>query len=197
MPRSRYSAGAVAFHWAIAVLLIVNIAIAWWFNTLHGTDKIEPVQWHKSIGITVLVLSMLRLAWRIFVKPPPMTETLKGWERGLAQTVHLLFYVVMIGMPLTGWAFTSASPLIHVFPIVLYHTIPWPTITPLAQLPREQMKSAHDAFLAGHMLLAKLTYGLIMLHVAGALKHQFIDRDDTLARMIPFLKRRKVAEVVL
>jgi cytochrome b561 len=194
MQRSRYSAGAIAFHWVIAALLITNILIAWYFNTLHGTDKIEPVQWHKSIGITVLVLSVARLAWRIFVKPPPMMETLKGWERGLAQVVHVLFYVVMIGMPLTGWAFTSASPLIHVFPIVLYHAIPWPTITPLADLPRDQMKSAHDAFLAGHALLAKLAYGLIALHIAGALKHQFIDRDSTLARMIPFLKHRNTAE---
>lgn len=84
--------------------------------------------------------------------------------------------------------------MIHVFPIVLYHAVPWPTIMPLANLPRDQMKSAHDAFLAGHQLLAKLAYGLIALHVAGALKHQFIDHDDTLARMIPFLKRRDVAE---
>ena len=116
-----------------------------------------------------------------------MVETLKGWERGLAQVVHVLFYVVMIGMPLTGWAFTSASPLIHVFPIVLYHAIPWPTITPLANLPHDQMKSAHHFFLTGHTLLAKLAYGLIALHMAGALKHQFIDRDTTLARMILFL----------
>lgn len=194
MQKSRYSAGAIAFHWTIAVLLIANIAIAWWFNTLHGSDKIEPVQWHKSIGITVLVLSVARLAWRIFVKPPPMAETLRGWERGMAEVVHMLFYIVMIGMPLTGWAFTSASPLIHVFPIVLYHVIPWPTMTTLSNLPRDQMKAAHDVFLTSHQLLAKLAYGLIALHVAGALKHQFIDRDTTLARMIPFLKHHRPAE---
>lgn len=176
-------------HWAIALLILTNIALAWWFNTLHGEAKIEPVQLHKSIGITVLILSVVRLGWRLVVPPPPLSPTLFLWERWLAHTVHALFYVVMIGMPLTGWAFTSASPLIHVFPIVLFHLVPWPAIAPLTNLPHDRMKQAHDVFLAGHHLLAKLAYGLIALHLAGALKHQFFDNDNELARMLPFLRR--------
>ena len=193
-PQSRYNAGAITLHWIIALMILTNIGLAWYFNTLHGEAKTEPVQLHKSIGITVLVLSLIRLGWRLAVRHPPLPDYVHGWERWLAQTVQILFYVVMIGMPLTGWAFTSASPLIHVFPIVLYNVIPWPTLPILSTLPHDQMKLAHNLALAGHGLLAKLAYVLIVLHVAGALKHQFISNDDVVARMIPFLRRRKTAE---
>ncbi|HEX4196423.1 MAG TPA: cytochrome b [Caulobacteraceae bacterium] len=187
----RYSAGAIVLHWIIALLILVNIGLAWWFNTLHGSAKIEPVQLHKSIGITVLVLTVLRLGWRLAVPAPKLPDHVTGLEMWLAKTVHVLFYVVMLGLPLTGWAFSSASPLIKVFPIVLFHVVPWPTLAPLANLPHDQMKTAHDVFLAGHGLLAKLAYVLIVLHVLGALKHQFISNDDVVARMIPFLRRRR------
>jgi cytochrome b561 len=187
----RYSVGAIILHWIIALMILGNIALAWWFNTLHGSAKIEPVQLHKSIGITVLVLTVLRLGWRVAVPAPKLPDYVTGWEMWLAKTVHVLFYLVMLGLPLTGWAFSSASPLIKVFPIVLFHVVPWPTLASLANLPHEQMKAAHDVLLAGHRLLAKLAYGLIALHVAGALKHQFISNDDVVARMIPFLRRRR------
>jgi len=189
--QQRYNVGAIALHWIIALMVLTNIGLAWWFNTLHGLAKIEPVQLHKSIGITVLVLTVIRLGWRLAVPAPKLPEDFRGWEKWLAQAVHVLFYVVMLGLPLTGWAFTSASPLIHVFPIVLFHLIPWPTLSALANLPHDQMRTAHDLFLASHGLLAKLAYVLIVLHVAGALKHQFINNDDVTARMIPFLRLRK------
>ena len=192
--KERYSGVAIALHWTIALLLLTNIGLAWWFNTLHGQAKIEPVQLHKSIGITVLVLSTIRLGWRLAVPPPKLPAYVHGWERWLAQTVQILFYVIMFGMPLTGWAFSSASPIIKIYPIVLFHVIPWPTIAPLANLPHDQMKHAHDLFRAGHGLLAKLAYVLIVLHVAGALKHQFISNDDVVARMLPILRRRKSTE---
>lgn len=186
----RYSSVAILLHWTIALLIIGNIGVAWYFNTLPGPAKIEPVQLHKSIGITVLCLSVFRLAWRLAAPAPKLPDYVTGWERWLAQAVHVGFYVVMLGSPLTGWALTSASPLIHVFPIVLFHVVPWPAIGPLTSLPHDQMKQVHGAFTAAHGLLAKLAYGLIVLHVGGALKHQFISRDDVLARMVPFLRFR-------
>jgi len=189
--KERYSAVAISLHWAIALLLLTNIGVAWYFNTLTGTAKLEPVQLHKSIGITVLMLSVARLAWRLAVPPPKLPDYVTGWEKGLARTVHVLFYVVMLGMPLSGWAMSSASPLIKVFPITLFHIVPWPTMTFLSNLPHDQMKQAHKVFMATHGLLAKLAYGLIVLHVAGALKHQFISNDDVVARMIPLLRRRR------
>jgi cytochrome b561 len=93
-------------------------------------------------------------------------------------------------MPLSGWAMTSASRLIQVYPITLYGVVHWPAIGPLTTLPAARMHLAHEAFLTTHGLLAKLAYGLIVLHVAAALRHQFIRRDDVAARMIPFLRRR-------
>jgi cytochrome b561 len=188
--RDRYSTVAIILHWTIALLIVTNIGVAWYFNTLHGMAKIEPIQLHKSIGITVLMLSVVRLGWRLAVPPPALPAYVTGWEKWLAQAVHVGFYVIMLGMPLSGWALSSASTIIRTFPLVLFHTIPWPAITPLTTLPHDQMKQAHDAFTLTHELLAKLAYGLIVLHVAGALKHQFISNDDVVARMIPFLPRR-------
>jgi cytochrome b561 len=185
---ARYNAIAMVLHWLIAALIVTNIGIAWYFNTLHGLAKIPPTQLHKSIGITVLMLSLARLAWR-FIKPPPALPVyVRGWERLAASTVYVLFYVVMIGMPLTGWSLSSASQLIHVYPITLFGLVEWPAITPLTNLPPDQMRQTHDAFVEAHELLAKLAYGLIALHVAAALRHQFMLRDGLLARMVPLLK---------
>jgi cytochrome b561 len=188
---ARYNPVAMTLHWLIAALLVSNIGIAWYFNTLTGLERIAPTQLHKSIGITILLLSLARLAWRFIAPPPPLPASVVGWERLAANAVYGLFYVVMIGMPLTGWALTSASKLIHTFPIVLYGVIPWPAIGPLTTLPPDQMHQAHKAFVTTHELLAKLAYGLIVLHVGAALRHQFIKRDDVVARMTPFLRMRR------
>jgi cytochrome b561 len=186
-PRTRYNAVAMTLHWLIAVLLITNIGLAWYFNTLTGLPKIPPVQLHKSFGITILLLSLARLAWRVVAPPPPLPSSLRPWERIGAATVYVLFYVVMIGMPLSGWALSSASPIIRFEPIKLFGAIPWPAISPLSDLPQSQMKQAHAAFVTTHHLLAKLAYGLIVLHVAAALRHLVLLRDGVMSRMVPFL----------
>ena len=191
MPRVnqvRYNGVAMTLHWIIAALIITNILLAWYFNTLNGAAKIPPVQLHKSIGITVLLLSLLRLFWR-FVRPPPaLPSSVTGWERIAAGTVYLLFYVIMIGMPMTGWALSSASPLIAVYPIKLYGVIPWPAIGYLTKLPHDEMKAAHSAFVNLHGLGAKLAYAMIVLHVLAATRHWLILRDGVVGRMIPFMR---------
>jgi cytochrome b561 len=187
---TRYNAVAMGLHWLIAALLITNIGLAWYFNTLTGLPKIPPTQIHKSIGITILLLSLLRLAWR-FVKPhPPLPVSVQGWERWAARATYVLFYVVMIGLPLSGWAMVSASKFIQIYPITLYGLVKWPAIGPLTTLAAPRMHQAHKLFLLTHGLLAKLAYALIVLHVAAALRHQFIRRDEVMARMIPFLRAR-------
>ena len=191
MPRAnqvRYNGVAMTLHWVVAALIITNILIAWYFNTLNGAAKIPPVQLHKSIGITVLLLSLARLAWRIAARPPALPASVTGWERTVAGAVYVLFYVVMIGMPLTGWALSSASPLIMVYPIKLYGVIPWPAIGYLTHLPHDQMKSAHETFVTLHGLGAKLAYALIVLHVLAAGRHWLILRDGVAGRMVPFLR---------
>ena len=193
MPRvaaNRYNALAMSLHWLIAALLIGNILLAWYFNTLNGVAKIPPVQLHKSFGITILLLSLLRLGWRFAVPPPRLPASVTGWQKRTSSVVYVLFYVVMIGMPLTGWALTSASKLIHVYPITLYGLIPWPAIGPLTSLPPDQMKGANHLFVTLHGLGAKLAYGLIVLHVAAAIYHWLVLRDGVAARMVPFLRPR-------
>ena len=189
MLKDRYSAGAIALHWLIAALLIGNIGIAWYFNTLHGPAATAPIALHRSIGIAVLLLSLARLALRL-VSPPPAPVGLRAWERGFSKTIHVLFYVVMIGLPLSGWAMVSAGPRLVQAPMTLFNLIPWPAIGPLTTLPAAQVHPTHELFEAAHGLLAKLAYGLIGLPVAAALKHQFIDRDDVVARMAPLLAGR-------
>lgn len=185
----RYNTAAIVLHWTIAILILTNIGLAWWFNTLHGPAAAAPVSLHKSIGITVLLLSLVRLGWRLAVPPPPL-PTMRAWERLLARSVHVLFYVIMLGMPLSGWAMVSASASIAAHPITLFQLAPWPAIGPLTSLPHDQMKQAHHLFATTHGLLAKLAYVLIVVHVGAALKHQFINNDDVVARMAPILRRR-------
>ena len=184
----RYNGVAMTLHWLIGALLIGNILLAWYFYTLTGLPKIPPIQVHKSIGITVLLLSLVRLGWRLAVPPPPLPRSVEGWSRIAAGAVYVLFYAVMIGMPLSGWALSSASAIIRFKPIILYGVVPWPTITWLSHLPPAQMKQAHETFVAIHELLAKLAYALIVLHVAAALRHLVLLRDGVMGRMVPFLR---------
>jgi cytochrome b561 len=185
----RYSVVAMSLHWLIAVLILTNIGIAWYFNTLHGIARLSPISWHQSLGLSVLILSVVRLAWRLATPAPPLPAGMPLWERALARTVHVLFYVVMIGMPLSGWAMRSASPLHHILPIRLF-ALPWPAVPPLAHLSGAAAQAAEHRFQVVHGLLAKLAYALVVLHVGGALKHQFISRDLVVARMVPFLGSR-------
>jgi cytochrome b561 len=184
----RYSAVAIVLHWTIAVLIFVNIGLAWYFDDLTGTERLNVLQFHKPIGITVLVLTLARIAWR-FVRPPPPMPPMAAWERFAAHAVHGLLYVIMLGMPLTGWAMVSASKLINAFPISFY-LFNWPAIEPLTNLPRAQMHQVHRVMELSHTLLAYGAYGLITLHVGAALMHQFVHRDAVLGRMLPFVKAR-------
>lgn len=187
----RYSTVAVIFHWLIAGLIIWNVLIGWSADELQGMAKLRAIQPHKTIGISILLLSLARLAWRLTHKPPPLDPSMKGWEKALAHAVHWGLYVLMIGLPLTGWAMSSASKLILTFPIML-GPIEWPAMSFLTDLPPDQMRASHEVLEAAHKLLAKaIVYVLVPLHILGALKHQFIDKHDEFARMIPFLPRRK------
>lgn len=187
--RPSYSSVAIALHWLIAALIFCNIALAWWFNSLPRSDQVGPQQWHKLVGFAVLALSLARLAWRFVRPPPPLPESLSVGERWAARGVYTLFYVFMIGMPLSGWAMVSASPYAHAFfnriPIL---GAPWPLIAPIAQLDPVAKHVAARLFTATHEKLAWLAYALILLHVGAALRHHFLLKDDVLHRMAPLLR---------
>ena len=189
--RDHYSTVAVILHWLIAGLIIWNVLIGWSADELRGMEKLAKLQPHKTIGITILILSVARLIWRLTHRPPVLNPHMKPWERSLAHFVHWSLYFVMIALPLSGWAMVSASKLVTIYPIML-GPIEWPAMSFLTNLPPDQMGEVHEVLEEAHHLLAKvIVYVLVPLHILGALKHQFIDRQDELHRMLPFLPRRK------
>ncbi|MET0546669.1 MAG: YceI family protein [Caulobacterales bacterium] len=183
----RYAAVAIAFHWAIAVLILLNFPIAWTMHSreIDKTTAFALYQGHKTIGLTVLLLSIGRLLWRIMNPPPALPDGMAGWERMLSSAVHILFYVFMIGTPFLGWMMVSASPT--GVPTLYFGVIPWPHIAPLAEMAAASKKGAHEFLEEAHGLAAWVILGLLALHVGGALKHQFIDKKHYLVRMAPGL----------
>jgi cytochrome b561 len=192
-PLNRYSTVAIILHWLIAALIIWNLWLGVTMVGQHGLAKFNNFQLHKSLGITVLVLSLLRLGWRIANPPPPEAPGMAHWEKTVSTLVHWAFYVIMIGMPLTGWLSVSASPT--GIPTILYRIggfpgISWPHLPIAADLALPQKKALESASNTIHIYLSFSAYALITLHVLGALKHQFFDPNPVLPRMLPFLKKR-------
>jgi cytochrome b561 len=178
----RYPAIAILLHWTIAALIIAQVVLAGRMEGPRNFETFAVTQLHKSIGVTVLLLTLARIAWRLMNPPPPMPDTMKRWEKALAGATHVGFYAIMLGMPLTGWLMTSSSALGR--PTILYGLIPWPNIPGV-----RGMEAVHETAELGHSALIKVFYVLIALHVAGALKHQLFSRDEPiLARMAPGAK---------
>jgi polyisoprenoid-binding protein YceI/cytochrome b561 len=185
--RVRYSIVAMVLHWLIAALIVTQVILAGRMEGRPTPAHFALIQLHKSIGITVLLLSLGRLAWRLVNPPPPEPASLSPWERRLSAVVHGSFYLVMIGMPLTGWIMVSTSRI--AIPTVLYGLVPWPHIPGMAELAPAAKSAWHDFGVASHGLIIKFGYVLLALHVAGALKHQLFHADEPiLARMVPGAK---------
>lgn len=185
MVPSRYSLVAIVLHWLIAAAIVFQLILGWRGHGLRTTlEGFGLIQLHKSIGITILALSLMRLAWRLTHRPPPEPETLAPWERRLAVATHWGFYVIMIGLPLSGWVVVSTSKI--TIPTLLYGTVPWPHVLGLAELAAPAKAAWNLVAYGVHKSLAWTAWGLLGLHVAGALKHQLFSRDEpVLARMAP------------
>ena len=179
----RYSLVAIGFHWLIAALILLNLYLGWRMGRVTGLDKFTLFQTHKSVGITVLALSVLRLLWRLAHPAPPYPASMKRWERLSASALHWTFYGLMLIMPITGWIIVSASPLN--IPTMLYKTIPLPHIGFVHDLSLATRRAIEHNVGISHVLLAYAFGGLILLHVGAALKHQFIQRDRVIERMFP------------
>lgn len=183
--QQRYNAVAIALHWAIALLIIGLLAVGWIMDYLipggPGSPKTAIIQLHKSFGITVLLLTIARILWRL-MNPPPPEPPMPAAQKLLANTVHVLLYVVMLAMPLTGWIMASAE--IDKHETLFFGTFPF--YTPgIVGLPLETREPIAETTEFLHHNLAFVIVGLLVLHVAGALKHQFIDKDGLMARIAP------------
>ncbi|RYG07092.1 MAG: cytochrome b [Caulobacteraceae bacterium] len=179
-PRNRYSVTSMVLHWLIAVLVIAQILLIMAHDATDGSLSRAFVQIHKSVGLSILLLTLVRIGWRIANPAIPLPTTMKRWEKGLARTSHVLFYVALIVLPLTGWAASSAAGR----EIVWFGLFDWPL------LPVGGGRDMARTLMEIHEIAVKGLYVLLFLHVAGALKHQFIDRDNVLHRMIPLIPRR-------
>jgi cytochrome b561 len=177
----RYNNVAIALHWLLAALLLIQIYVGWTFGDMpRGPAQQVWFTWHKTLGVTILLLSVLRLVWRLLNPPPRLPDTLPKWERTAARINHVLFYAVLIGLPLTGWAtISSGKGALTSTATTLIGGIPWPFIPGLSQ-------TSHDGFATAHEVLIYITFLLIVLHVGAALKHQFIDKARIANRMPPF-----------
>ena len=174
----RYSAGAMTFHWLIAIAVIANWRIAESAEHAEMPAKMEIFGYHKALGIAILVLTLGRLLWRWTHPVPPLPSSLASWERVLARAVHVIFYVLLIGLPLGGWLANSFNGReIDFFGMF---TIP--------ALPVGENKELGESIYEAHATGGEVMIYLIALHILGALKHTFFDKTGGLWRMLPWGK---------
>ncbi len=194
----RYTAFAIVLHWAIAAAILFLIPLGFW---MHGraedgdvsAEVFRAYQLHKSIGLTVLWLSLVRLGWRLLNPPPPLPEHMPGWERFVAKATHWAFYGLMICLPLSGWLYVSTGWSIHdeaPLPVATHYFgfFQVPALLGLNQAAIEVREAAAESAFTVHYLLAYSAIGLAVLHVLAALKHHVFDKDEVLAHMIPGLR---------
>ncbi len=184
-PTRRYTTTAIVLHWIVAALIAANLIIIWTLGTLPGSDTRAMIDTHKSIGLTVLGLAIMRLLWRLSHAPPAFDPALPRVQRRAAHAAHLTLYALIFAMPLSGYIHDSAWRGAASHPLRLFGLVAFPCIAPLMRLPPATRDRVHDLFFAVHANMAYALYALVALHVAGALKHQWLDRRPELQRMWP------------
>jgi cytochrome b561/polyisoprenoid-binding protein YceI len=190
----RYSKVAIFLHWLIAAAFAFQIGLGWQLEGPNSPQIFAAYQLHKSIGITILLLTLARLAWRLTHRPPALPD-LPTIERVAASAVHILFYILLICLPLSGWLVVSSSKV--EIPTFLYGTIPWPHLPGVGGLGAAAKAGVNDAAGAAHEVMVWIALAAIVLHILGALKHQLFERGDFLARMAPVSTGRKLGGIAL
>lgn len=176
----RYGPVAVTLHWLSAVLVLAGFALGLYMTGLAlSPDKLRLFGWHKWIGITVFLLAAVRLAWRWRWPPPPWPRSMPAWQQRAATIAHRALYALMLAVPLSGWLYSSATGV----SVVYLGLVPLPNLVP-------KDKALAGALLAVHQGLNATLAALVLLHVAAVVKHQWIDRDGLLSRMVPWRASR-------
>lgn len=172
-----YTRTAIALHWLIALLIICGFALGWVMTSIPGftPTKLRYFSWHKWIGVTVFALAIVRVLWRATHMPPPLPADVPPLQRFSAHAVHVLLYVLMLAIPMTGYLYSSASNI----PVVYLGIVPLPRLID----PDPVLK---EAFKTLHVSLNFVLLSLVVLHLLAVVKHQVLDRDGLLSRMLPF-----------
>ena len=179
-PRRRYTRTAVGLHWLMALLLLAAFAVGLYMTGLKLSPlKLQIYSWHKWAGVTLFLLALLRLGWRAGHRPPPTPEGTPRWQAVAAEGTHHLLYLLMLVIPLSGWLMSSAKG---------FQTV-WFGVLPLPDLLAKD-KELGDLLATVHQLLSYVFAALVVTHTGAAFKHYFVDRDEILARMLPFLEKR-------
>jgi cytochrome b561 len=181
--RVRYTRVAIILHWLIAVLIVMNVVAGLTADSLPDAWVRPVIDTHKSIGLTVLGLALLRLLWRFSHAPPPLPSVYPRWERVAANTGHGLLYLVMIALPVTGWMHDSAWNAAATHPMRWFNWFEVPRIAMIADLDPAVKESLHTLFGQFHTWAGYALYALVAVHIGAALKHQFIDKEAELQRM--------------
>lgn len=176
---ARYGATAIALHWLLAAALVGIFCVGLYMTGLpFSPQRLKLYNWHKWAGVTILALSVLRLLWRLSHRPPALPAAMQSamprWQHIAHHGTHHLMYALFFVVPLVGWAYSSAAG----FPIVFLGVLPLPSFVPASPELATLIKPWHE-------ITAYALAALVVLHVAAALKHQFIDRDGLLWRMLP------------
>lgn len=174
LARDRYSSTAIALHWAVAILILVGFPLGVYMHDLPVSPaKLKLYSYHKWIGITVLALACLRLAWRVGHRPPAPVP-MPPWQARAAAAAHVALYALMFATPLAGWLMSSALG----FKVVWLGVLPMPDLVGKDKALGEALKAVHQG-------LSFSLMAIVALHAAAALEHHFRRRDATLARMLP------------
>ena len=169
----------MALHWLLALVILGLFAVGLYMADLPFSPlRLKLYNWHKWAGITLLALTVLRLLWRLTHRPPALPlvieQAMPSWQLRAYHATHHLMYALFFAVPLIGWAYSSAAG----FPIVWLGQFPLPDLLPVNKELAELIKPLHKLAAWGLVVLAGL-------HIAAALKHQLIDRDGLLQRMLP------------
>lgn len=171
----RYGSVAQGFHWLIAVLVFVMFGLGWYMTDLPlGQRRFDLYQLHKSLGLTIFTLAVLRLGWRLFNPAPPLPAHMARWERIAARGSHALLYTLLFVQPAIGYLQSNAAD----FPLVVWDVVPIPAVL----APNEPLA---ETLAIVHGWVAIVIFVLVLVHVAAALRHHFWLKDSVLRRMLP------------
>lgn len=172
---SHYTRTAKALHWLMAILLFGLLALGFYMHDLPlSPEKLKLYSWHKWAGVTAFVLVWLRLMWRVSHLPPALPASMPKFMQLAAHGGHLMLYLLMIAIPLSGWLMSSAKG----FQTVWFGVLPIPDLL-------DKNKETGDLLALVHKSLNLLFVAVLAGHIGAALKHHFIDKDDILTRMLP------------